>query len=954
LPVNHWFAALLHWLIFLVIEERCSDPSWYYIVLGVGSECEYYVRIDTLVACCYLGAFGILCYVYVLWKRMESPVGNDRISLALSYLVSWSDQPRVPSQAVRSNFNKCPGVVNRQASDHTHGQSAKVRNDASSFMDLFARLIGMPAYFIQSSPADARHNRKGCRTYHWSKDLGTDFSAFVADPDNLNCIVDVDMYLDMPHLLSACPQTYLLSTFQPSSVAQSTGEYTFTFNSENEVIYKVSGGATYQHPVWNYASDTLLVKHSGWFFTDYTSYNVDKRQTDSHHQLVLLTPVRKISVPLITIDRWIGGNILKRLCVVERVEEREYLRMRVMTTTGMKISTGKPNALACATIFADQDDTLASLSRIGNTKLQPAQVKSTLDDCDGVIATILTEYHREESAVVPDVVYPVAQSVYRYQFYPMEYSPDVKQTLIPFMSPVAVGCYAPDSCKSNDKAFVQGRILDVKPADTEVSASMLAYMQEFIELLIPEEQVGSGHPVDLDTVYDKQARPSQRAILNSAALSARSSSKQPIQSFVKKEAYGSPNDPRGISTVPGVNKLNYSRFMYAFTEVLRATCWYAFALSPLAIATRVVEICMHALRVICTDLSRFDGRVSRILRMLEHMAMMRFFAKEYHAHLAELMATQKNQRAYTTYGVKYDTGESRASGSAETADFNSMDNAFMAYVDKRTTIVNGRFLSPQEAWDALGLYGGDDGLTADSNPEHYTNTCKGVGQVLTAEIYERGQFGVNFLARLYGPDVWHGAMDSMCDVKRQLTKFHATTCLPPSVTPIQKFAEKAVAFAFADRNTPIIGEMACCFLENFPDVVPEKLGAGNMRGVASYSQLAPENVQYPNEDSGWMVDTVMKQMPTFDFEKFHKWLSGVAANKELILRPPVCITLDITHVAKAKVVVDGDLVVPKQPERPKLSPLEYADMRAAKALVPCSRGDKCFGPSKCWFKHVSV
>jgi len=915
--------------------------------------------VNALVLATFIYAVIYYSVVYArkvyLWYYDVGVIGHEFISKYVALLVSLVRQPKMQCNTIRSLFMSCPAVVNYPAGNHTHPNSAKTRNDGASFMDAFTRRIGRRGYFVQQSAADIRKGRVGCRSYHWAKDLNAPQSSFCPQPDDVLCIVDVDMYLDMNYLLTNSFHTVLLNTFQPSVVAKSDGEYSFTFDEENCVTYTVSGGAVYKHPVWNYGIDVLMATSWNWWSCMFTHhiYNVDRRRLDDHHQLVLLTPMKRMKSPLISLGRWLGTPVLDRLKVCVKLEGECFLRLNISTKDGMKRSTGRPGTYLQALVSASDDDALAALARVGKThELTPATVKTVLKDVDQMTATILTEYHRVKLGATIDYVYPVADSVFKYQHDPPSYQME-KSSLTPFMSPLMLGCYAPDKCKSNDEAAIRGRLLNVKPdPDLVITPKLLQHMDSFLAKLIPDE--GIGHPVDFEEVRDKQGKPTQRLILDRAGLVAALTCDSHIQSFQKAEAYEKPTDPRFISTIPGVNKYNYSRYTYAFTHILRATRWYAFGKKPKEIAQRVVEICDNARIVMLTDLSRFDGRVSKILRMLEHMAMLRYFSPRYRAELNELLASQKNQRAITTYGVRYETGESRLSGSPETADFNSLDNAFMAFVALSEDGYDTDF-----AWRQLGIYGGDDGITPDVDSATYVRACASVGQVLEIDEVKRGETGVKFLAREYGPEVWHGAMDSMCDVKRQLSKLHTTVSLPPNITPMQKLSEKLYSYYLSDANTPIIGDMARVLVEHFKEYVPEKLGT--LPGVGYYHSVGCElDQQYPNSDSasGWMMECVKKQLPFFDFEKFDGWLGTLKRLPEVatFLKPPLCDKLEVTHVVKETLVINGNVVTPAVTaiEKPKV-PYAQADLEKM-AKLPCHQYAKgsCSYGAKCRYSHKSV
>jgi len=962
--INHSLGNLVESLLYTE-EVRCS-PVGYDVASHLHmSACELHVVPNWWFS--LIGStVAVLVLVVIDLKRMpsDSVIGNARLSWLLSWLITFSPQPFFHACTLRSLFAKSPIVRSAPARNHSHPQSASLRNDGVHFMDLFAKSVGLRAYYLQRSAADVRAGRAGCRSYHWAKDVSVESSEFSPAPDDLICISDVDMYLDMPHLLANHAHTYLISTVQPSAVAATGGEYSFTFGADAQMVYDVAGGATYKHPVWNYATDILIARHRTLWSTTVTIYNVDRRQTDLHHQLVLLTCIRSICIPHIFfgLDTFLSGDRLRRLnpvvTLTRRVEPgqssdvRQFLRLNVNTAKGLLRSTGKPGSYCVATIPADLDDTLSSMALTSTQPLSQASIRMTLEECDQSTATMLVEYHRYKSPVAADFVCPLSESVYAFQHAPSS-KVDFEATLpvIPFMSPIVLGCYVPVRSVTNDEAAVKGRIVDVA-STAELTPTMVRAMDIFLQLLIPDNLVGKLHPVDIDEVFARQKRPTQQQILQNAAQSTRLASDEPIRTFQKSEAYGKITDPRIISTIPGVQKLHYSSYLYAAADAVKVVPCYAFGKTPLAVAERVAAICSRAKTIVKTDLSRCDGRISAAARAFESAFMMRLFAQRHHQNLAELMATQKNQIAYTHFGVKYDTGNARASGSPETALFNTLLNMLMAF----DTLLRMGF-SPEEAWALLGVFGGDDGLSSDMDTDLYIKVCKDYGQILEAEVVRRGQEGVEFLARLYGPEVWHGSPDSMCDVARQLSKLHVTTSLPKNVTALQKLGEKLLAFSYTDENTPIIGQLVRSVRAHHPDIFPRKLSDDVLRGVA-YAHASEGPDQYPNKDTGWMLECVKRQMPTFNFERFDKWLATLD-NPEQLLRPPLCASAESHHSSKSSVIVNGELLGSRPREqiprvKAKLSPEDYETKKRQSKEMPCPYAGKCrhLASGKCWYKHA--
>lgn len=225
--------------------------------------------------------------------------------------------------------------------------------------------------------------------------------------------------------------------------------------------------------------------------------------------------------------------------------------------------------------------------------------------------------------------------------------------------------------------------------------------------------------------------------------------------------------------------------------------------------------------------------------------------------------------------VLNDTGTSRASGSPETAAFNSILNAAMAYATYR--MMN---LSKKQSWDRLGLYGGDDGLSGDIDSTLYADTARMFGQKLEAKRREKGEPGLKFLARIYGPGVWHGDPNNCADIMRQLLKLHTTPGYVAPGAEAFKLREKALSISLTDAHTPILGPWAHKVLD--VTVGLDALPTG------WWSQFKRED-QYCNVTADWMLDLVERL--NIDSAKFTHWLETVDTI-DALLSPP-CISLPV-------------------------------------------------------------
>jgi len=915
-----------------IVYVIVGPTAWTFGGYGISVDCTRYINLpETLLgkSCTlpvtlivfWLVAFSVLVWIHLyLFCKCVRLLQEMGITWYVSLCTSLACAPPLHSpNTLRLMFRETPRLdLKKPLMNHTHPVSASARTGASKWMDYFASRLGLVPYYIQMTSSDIRASREGSRSYFWEKDLSVGPSITSVKGSHILCLSDVDMYMDMNAFLTEHWNPVLISTVQPDQAAKGSGEYSYLFLSDNQLEYRVSGGAVYKHHIWNYGSDFLTVIEGVKLYRPWqvvSVYHVDRISMSPDHYAILLTPMRRF----VTIFGFIPikHEPLRRFEPVMCLEDAEkvqhkFVKIRYCKAAGQSISLAKLGSYSCATVAASIDDAIAAQARISRVALTTAQTETISGITDKTSILVLTEYHRLENNLIGDYMFPVEESVWRYQFKPARFDPDAKPMLKPFMNPIVPLCFAPDVCKNNEEASIEGRIQELVANRVEVKMTprLMRSMEAFFRMLVPERNKQTYVPEDDDVVFAKQNRPTQRRILEQAADDPSHLSREPIKSFMKKEAYGKVTDPRVISQIPPKNKLKYSKYIYVVASILRRAPWYSFGKTPLQIATRVAMICSKAKRnIVKTDMFRMDGNVSPLAREIEHAFLLWVFSPNYHQELNEVHATQHNQYGFGMFGTKYETDSTRLSGSTETADMNSFLNAFMAFDDIYNSPYEGVDLTPEEAYALLGEYGGDDGITPDRDVAHYTATCASIGQVLEAEEVKKGDVGVDYLARLYGPEVWHGDPTSMCDVKRQLSKLHVTVSLPASVTPIQKLAEKLVGFSLSDHSTPIIGDLYARMCTVCPEVFPGQLGTlGSW--IAPYAAHFDDiDEQYPNDYDSWMDDEVSRTLPTFDTDKFNRWL-GKCKEADDFLRPPQCVDDPPAPVVKKPVVVAGEIKVP--------------------------------------------
>jgi hypothetical protein len=566
---------------------------------------------------------------------------------------------------------------------------------------------------------------------------------------------------------------------------------------------------------------------------------------------------------------------------------------------GLVVCTGREGAYCTAKIPAPCDDALLSQSRIARHNIGIPEVMRFTND-DRVAATVATEYYRSQVAFQPSTTFATEPRVNSFEYVNTSNDFGTKHAMVAFMDPLYNNAWSPVISHNNEVQTIKGRIVDVKPKNpASVTDHMQQMMDDFVECLFPEPYVL--RPIDDDDIYERMIKPAQKLQLDQANDGA--NYVDLIKMFIKKEAYGKPTDPRPISTMHNEIKLKYSRYMYACADYVKESHWYAFGHTPREISDLLCAKLIGAEFSLDSDFSRFDGHVSEALRMLEQKMTLRAFVPVYHTELLDLQKRQYNQNAISTQGVWYNSGFSRASGSHETSIFNTIANAFIAYVGFRYTSHNGVQLGKFQAWHKLGLYAGDDGFSPDLPDHVLVKAAKLLGQVATTTVTHRGKFGVTFLARVYGPDVWCGDTNSCCDLPRTLGKFHTTVNVGP-VDAAVKLIEKARSMVQCDGNTPIIG----CFLKRVllvSDGIDIKLTEAVRAAITDGKVQWPSESQYKNDSADWMLAYANDSLRGPDHQRLQEWLETCDKVDDL-LHPPLIVASNEDIKIPQHVLVNGD------------------------------------------------
>jgi hypothetical protein len=727
---------------------------------------------------------------------------------------------------------------------HSHQQAATERNSATETMLDFVHSSGYIPYVISPSPREA--GLDGRRKFYSLADLRQNYLHDPITDNHIIVMTDVDYYVNM-HELVNLGRPILCYTFQPTTVSGPVKDGFFTIKDDT-VHYRVNGGKDVKHQVWNYNQDTIYtVDPENGFWATLSQIILDltglsRLSRYCHHRFGIGPFGRKVTI--CTVDQFKLSEHRNIISIVPFAKCRENLlpmsdygqqlrRMRYQ----QKSDTEKFNTL----LYLGEGDPLISLGVAG----QVASVQLPLRDLESMIlmhgdsktATLsdtvrrgrateksLTEQkaaiiHHFLLSLLPlkfDEVHKPGQLARHYQATDEKYDHDKTEqgreyARIYAPAPLTQQAVFPNESIANERATIDGRIVGPQTkakARENISQRMRRYAKNFVDHLVGKP--GAGFRYSAAHVEEQQQKPLQRA--RNDANRMHHSISMVTKAFQKKEAYGAPNHPRNISTVPHGQNARLSGYTYAFKDaILKNVPWYMPCKTPVQIADAVCNLASRSSELVETDYSRFDGTFLKFMReKVEFACYRRWVPEDLLPELNELLANEVDSKARTKGGLKYDPGCSRLSGSPLTTDGNSICNAFVSYAAGR---FNG--FSHAEAWDTIGIVYGDDGLRDGSVPDEIlSSTASDLGFEL--KICNRASRGnsVSFLSRIFC-DPW-STPASIQDPARTLLKIH-TTCDGSSKTIQEIGWNKTQAYLATDRLTPFISEWCLAYQRNCPE-----------------------------------------------------------------------------------------------------------------------------------------
>lgn len=739
-------------------------------------------------------------------------------------------------QMLRNRFRRLPFSKLTAVSSNPHGFHAGVRTQARQFAGKLAHAMKFNAYQVPDPETMVCHP-----------------DAPIPDRP-LFVMIDVDFKLtawQLQRFLSKGP--VLMYTYLLDRLSYQSDQGGFSFH-DGLLTSLFDGGVSKQHPIWDWNRDQMVVSGDG--FPSILAMVDHRPMADVCRAMVLLTPVAYYPSSayflvntlylLSPMERFASNKLVcpKTNMIVEYsfILGKVVLLINGKTAYTLEADVYHDLCAASRTTAAFSVHTVGRLSKSTNVYLLK-EALSVLAPLDG--ACTVSERPRD----------------YRPIFADLPEDEVLRGTLItkPILDIGLIPSFGPGA----DEACVQGRVEGIRPDENRIPDDMQEYSDEFRDLLA-EHLCPNGvllEPYTAEDILDA-CEPNEKAKYSAAAEG------DPFEdvirrTFQKVEAYPEIKPPRDIKDVPKPLVMDYSRFVKAVVDALKkSTFFYAFGLAPEELVRRVVRVCEGKPYICTTDFSKFDGTQGRWIFNEFLKDMIRLFPACYTEHLRQLLKQHTNLLHVTKFGRFFLILFQMLSGGADTSLRNTIHSARGCFIALRRC-----GLSKKEAWELMGLLGGDDGLAYYPDIKIAIETFDIIGfkiKLQKKNVEDR----IDFLGRIYIDPF--GSLNSHHDITRAAGKLHISPHELDNVSREVMAWRKAVSIWVTDSKTPVLTVWARTVLR----IVPQGTWQSTWHTKAYADWPLEHGKQYLSEriQADWCIPIFPPPTPAQSFEVLQHFL----------------------------------------------------------------------------------
>lgn len=446
---------------------------------------------------------------------------------------------------------------------------------------------------------------------------------------------------------------------------------------------------------------------------------------------------------------------------------------------------------------------------------------------------------------------------------------------------VSGGAYIHARSEAQTKDFVQRRLRD--PAgrvDSTFTPEVVLYVNEFAEHIrrVVTGTTGYNHPIEpiSEEEYLESRNKNQLNKLYDVMAVYDIHNYDDRMGFMKREVLSDPaKAARGICTYPPESQAIGGRISLAYAAAMKQCTWMGCGMNPVETQEAITRVCAGRSSATDTDFSAQDATIDNRKRNVELMLLLQLFDEKWHPVIETWHYTDYCGRVlYGDPGTKRESHEfngSRGSGSPFTTLGNTPLTGLFAYIALR---LSG--LIPPEAWEGLGIYSGDDGVTAELPPAFCNQAAELLGFLVKSSINHKY---VPFLGRHYF-DPFSGHISSIQSPLRTLSKLHTTLLNIEEFTAEETMIMKAICLQVTDKDSDFFGAWSEKILKD-----------AQKKQADSVQTLEAKILKYPGLHPYFAINALKshstfkncpgdfeelfeEEMPGFDWCKFNTWLDS--------------------------------------------------------------------------------
>lgn len=329
---------------------------------------------------------------------------------------------------------------------------------------------------------------------------------------------------------------------------------------------------------------------------------------------------------------------------------------------------------------------------------------------------------------------------------------------------------------------------------------------------------------------------------------------------------------RLITTFTAQQQVLGGRIAGAYGRALKACSWNGCGRTPEEITASVNEVAGGAEYVTDTDFTAQDATIETNKRVVELYFLRCLFHSKYTMYLENWHWSDYSGKAI--YGKKGTKRKSlpfegrRGSGSPFTTYGNTPLTALFAYIALR---LSG--LSDVKAYKGLGVYSGDDGITANLPPEACQEAAELMGFLVKGGV---NKLYVPYLGRIYFDPIGQST-SSIQDPARTLYRLHCTLIDNDRFTAEEAMIMKAMCFQVTDKHSDFFGDWSEKVLKEAGEKRQQSLKSKMLDypGLHPYFAITALKTDSTFQNHrGDFIEYFDQVMPGFRWDIFKDWLEN--------------------------------------------------------------------------------